>query len=204
MANNKGETRLFLLYELRDILLGAAFPLMLQLIVSVTFIGMTSSLITSNDVILTVIMLVIGELFLAAAYIIFGRQSGITSVRNILNHAKREEIGTDDKRVKLGAEEYSAYKGFLMGFVSCVPYIIFQVIQCAAPNDFCGFMLQFVFAWAAAPLSLAEGVSPWLNLLMVLYPVIVHGVAYVVFAHREWNKLQAVNEAQRSAADGGK
>ncbi len=194
---NKGERGKAFLYELRDLFSGAAFPLMLQAIISVTFIGMTTSLIGS-DLVLTIILLVIGELFIAAAYIIFGRQSGVTSVRRILNHAKKLEIGSTDKQAVYGTGEYSACKGFVMGFISCIPYIIFQIIQCAAPNSVCDFVLNYVFAWAAIPLSLAH-LSPWLNLLTVLYPVVVHGVAYIVFAHKEWNKLQDMQEKQRAA-----
>lgn len=187
-------------YELRDLLTGAAFPLMLQIILSVTFIGMTSALIQSQDIALSLVMLFIGELFLAGAYVIFGRQNGITSVRKILNHTKQVEICSKDKQAQFGTGEYAVYKGFLIAFISCVPYIIFQIIQCAAPNSFCWFMLQYAFGWAAIPLTFAQGISPWLNLLFVLFPMAVHGITYIVAAHREWDRLQSANERRESAS----
>lgn len=200
MAKNNDKRTAFL-YETKDILAGTAYPLMLQMILSVTFIGMTAAF-SSDDLALAIIMLVIGELFVGAAYFIFGRQSGISSVRKIIQNAKKRDMGTNDKQALLYIGEYSAYKGFLTGFISCVPYIIFQVIQCAAPNTFCDFVLQYVFGWAALPLTLGESqMSSWLNLLFVLYPVAVHGIAYIFGAHREWNKQQKVAKMQGGAAD---
>ncbi len=199
---NKNEKWLAFWYEVRDMLLGAAFPLMLQIILSVTFIGMTSSLISTEDIALSVVMLVIGELFLAGSYVVFGRQNGITSVRKILNHDKKVEIGSKDREAVFGTGEYSAYKGFAIGFISCVPYIIVQIIQCAFPNTFCDFLIRYAFGWASIPLSFVNGISQWLNLLFVLFPVIVHGVAYLIFAHREWNKLQTAQERWKSVSGG--
>lgn len=174
---------------------------MLQMVLSVTFIGMATAF-SADDFLLAIIMLSIGELFVGAAYFIFGRQSGIASVRKIIQNAKKREIGTNDKLALLNIGEYSAYKGFLMGFLSCIPYIIFQIIQCAASNTFCEFVLQYVFGWAALPLTLGENrISPWLNLLFVLYPVAVHGIAYIFGAHREWNKQQKVAQMQGGSAD---
>lgn len=204
MNEQKGQRGRMLWYEILDLLAGAAFPLMLQMIISVTFIGMTTSII-SSDIALSIVMLVLGEGFLAVAYVIFGRQNGVTSVRKILNHSKKLEVGSKDDQAVFGTGEYSAYKGFLIAFISCIPFLIFQIIQCAAPNNVCDFVLQYVFAWGAMPFSLIVGASPWLNLIMVLYPVLIHGAVYIIFAHREWNKLQRLNETQNSvASDSGK
>lgn len=200
MANNNDKRTAFL-YEAKDVFAGTAFPLMLQMILSVTFIGMATAF-SVDDLLLAIIMLSIGELFVGAAYFIFGRQSGIASVRRIVQNAKKREIGTNDKKALLYIGEYSAYKGFLMGFLSCVPYIIFQIIECAAPNMFCEFVLEYVFGWAAIPLTLGQiKISPWFNLLFVFYPVAVHGLAYIFGAHREWNKQQKVAVMQSGAAD---
>lgn len=194
------DKRTAFLYETKDVLAGTAFPLMLQMILSVTFIGMATAL--SDDLALAIVLLCIGELFLGAAYFIFGRQSGISSVRRLVQNAKKREIGTTDKQALLYTGEYSAYKGFLMGFLSCIPYIIFQIVQCASPNSFCDFVLQYVFGWAASPLTMGDsGISPWLNLLFVIYPVAVHGLAYVFGAHKEWNKQQKVAEMQGGPVD---
>lgn len=175
-------------------LLGAAFPLMLQIILSVSFIGMTSSL--TEDVALSAVMLSIGEALLIAAYIIFGRQNGITSVRKLVQHAKKRDMNTTDRQSLWGTGEYSPYKGFLIGFLSCVPCIIFQIINAIVPNSFCKFLMLYAFGWEFIPLSYA-GVSEWLNLLMVLVPTAVHGGAYMFGAHKEWAKQQKVAALQK-------
>lgn len=195
MTKNNDKKTVFL-YETKDVLSGAAFPIMLQVILSVTFIGMTTAF-GNDDFGLSIVLLCIGELFVGVAYFIFGRQSGVISVRKIVQNAKKRQIGTSDKQALLSIGEYSAYKGFLIAFISCVPYIIFQIIECAVHNTFCDFVLQYVFGWAALPLTFAESkLSPWLNLIFVLYPVVVHGLSYVLSAHREWNKQQKVAQMQ--------
>ena len=201
MAKNNDKKAVFL-YETKDVLSGTAFPLMLQMILSVTFIGMATAF-SEDDLLLSIIMLCIGELFVGAAYFIFGRQSGITSVRKIVQNAKKREIGTSDKQALLCIGEYSAYKGFLIGFISCIPYIVFQIIQCAAPNSFCDFVLQYVFGWAALflPAIAGSGVSKWYNFLLVLFPVTVHGVTYIIAAYREWAKQQKVAILQSHGED---
>ena len=194
MAKNS-DIKLKIWYEIKDLCAGAAFPIMLQVILSVTFIGMASSLVADTGLLIT--MLVIGEVFVGIEYFIFGRQNGIISVRKLVQHAKKRELGTKDKPALLGTGEYSAYKGFVISFITCVPYIIFQFIECLAHNSVCDFVLQYVFGWAALPLSFAKAyVSPWLNFLFILYPIIVHGAAYIIGGHLEWVKQQKVAELQ--------
>lgn len=203
MEKNSGNKGLKFALELKDLLAGVAFPLMLMLILSVTFIGMTSSLIDENDKVLSIVMVVIGEVLLGVAMFIFGKQSGVTSVRKLVQNAKKRDIGSNDRAALLGVGEYAPYKGFLIGFLSCVPYMIFQFIQCLSPNSFCTFMLLYVFGWASYPFAYGS-LSAWLNFVMVLYPVAVHGAAYIFGAHREWNKVQKINslDAPQQGGDG--
>ena len=183
-------------YELKDMLAGAAFPLMLMVILSVSFIGMSTAL--TEDVLLSIVLLCIGEAVLAAAYVIFGRQNGITSVRKLVQNAKKRDINKADKPALFKTGEYSAYKGFVIGFISCVPYIVFQIIECAAHNTFCEFILLYAFGWAACPFSYA-GISPWVNLVLVIAPTAIHGAAYIWGAHTEWAKQQKVAELENAA-----
>ena len=175
---------------------GAAFPLMLMIILSASFIGMAGAL--SDDRLLGIALLCIGEALLAASYVIFGRQSGVSSVRKLVQNAKKREIGKEDRQAKFRTGEYSAYKGFVIGFISCVPYIIIQIIECAAHNSFCDFLLQYAFAWAASPFTYID-VSNWLNLVLVLGLVAVHGLAYIWGGHAEWNKQQKIAELEQAA-----
>ena len=192
LEENKNRGKIIWL-ELRDLLAGTAFPFMLMVILSVSFIGMASTL--SQDFALSLVLLIIGEILLAVAYVIFGRMSGVTSVRKLVQHAKKRELGTKDLQALYCTGEYSAYKGFLIGFMSCVPYIIIQIIECGVHNSFCYFLLRYIFGWALVFSEFAS-LSPWLNLIMVLFPTAVHGVAYIVGAHMEWNKQQKVANLQ--------
>lgn len=198
MKNEKTQKFLF---EVRDLLAGAAFPFMLMVIISAAFIVMVPAI--TGDKVLMIVMLVIGEALLGVALTIFGKQSGVTSVRRLVQHAKKNAIGTSDKLSLLNVGEYSAYKGFLMGFICCIPFIIFQLIQCLAPNTFTDFMLQYVFSCLSVFPYSAEAVSPWFNFLFVLYPVAVHGIAYIVSAHVEWGKQQKVAELQNMGQGSG-
>lgn len=187
------DKRLKILYEIKDLLTGAAFPFMLMIVLSASFIGMTTTLL--DDIPLSIVLLCVGEVMLAATYIVFGRQNGIASVRRLVQNAKKRELGKADKQAELKSGEYSAYKGFLIGFLSCVPYIIFQIIECAAHNSFCSFILIYAFGWATCPFGYAE-ISPWINLVSVLFPVAIHGAAYIWGAYSEWGKQQRVAEKQ--------
>ena len=190
---NNSDKRLKFLYEVKDMLAGAAFPLMLQLILSVSFIGMATAI--TEDFALSVVMLVLGEILLCAAYVIFGRQNGITAVRKLVVQAKKRDIGTADKQAQYGTGEYSAYKGFLIGFITCIPYVLVQLIELCAHNSFCYFLLQYVFGWAAIPFTYAN-LSGWLNFLWIILPTAVHGVTYIIAAHREWAKQREIASRQ--------
>ena len=190
---NSADKRLKIWYEIKDLLAGAAFPLMLQIILSVSFIAMTPA-ITADDA-LSIVLLVIGELLLAVAYFIFGRYSGVTSVRKLVQNTKKRDMGTTEKQALFGTGEYSAYKGFVMGLISCLPYALIQLIELCAHNSFCDFLLQYVFGWAIFPFSYIE-ISSWLNFIWIIVPTVIHGIAYIIGAYREWDKQQKIVRMQ--------
>ena len=169
--------------ELADLLSGAAFPLMLMVILSASIM----SFATSDDIILNIIILVVGELLLAAVFIIFGRQNGIYAYRKSAQQSKKREIGTSDMKALLGVGEYSIYKGFLIGFIACVPFIIFQIINCILPNTFCEFLLIYAFGWAYLPLIYIHA-SELLNLLWIIPALSVHALGYFIGAKMEKKK----------------
>lgn len=187
------EKRKKLLYEFRDLLVGAAFPLMLMLVLSATIISFSSA---SDDLAIQIIVLVLGELAIAGAYVVFGRQNGTVAMRRTVQNKKKREIGADDLKVRLHTGEYALYKGFLIGFISCVPYILIQIIECAAHNSVCDFLLQYAFGWAYYPFALAS-LSPWLNLLWVIPLSCVHAAAYFWGANREEKKQRIIESAQQ-------
>ncbi len=186
-----------ILLELKDLLIGAAFPFMLQLIFSASVILFASY---TDEVGISIAALVFGELLLAGAYVIFGRQNGIVAYRRTIQNAKKREAGSDEARAVLRVGEYALYKGFIIALISCVPFIIFQIINAAAPNNPCHFILMYAFGWAWYPFNLVNltgaGLSEWLNLIWIILPVSVHALAYFLGAMKEKKKQDLVAKAQ--------
>ncbi len=75
-TDNKKSNKI--LYEIRDMLTGAAFPIMLQLIFSTSIILFADY---NEEPVLQVFVLVFGEILLAGAYVVFGRQNGLAAYR---------------------------------------------------------------------------------------------------------------------------
>ncbi len=180
--------------EFKDLLMGAAFPLMLQLILSASVILFSDYF--SDDMAVGIAALVFGELLLAGAYIIFGRANGITAVRKSVQNAKKREGETNDIRALCHTGEYKLWKGFAIGALSAVPFILFQLINCIVPNTVCEFVLKYAFGWAFYPIYLA-GQSQWINFVFVLYPVAVHAAAYALGAYQENKRQVKVAEASQ-------
>ncbi|MDE7264807.1 MAG: hypothetical protein K2N52_00845 [Clostridia bacterium] len=186
-----------LLLELKDLLVGAAFPFMLQLIFSASVILFASY---SDEMGISIAALVFGEVLLIVAYIIFGRQNGIVAYRRTVQNNKKREAGSGDVRAVLHVGEYAVYKGFVIALISCVPFIIFQIINAAAPNKPCEFVLMYAFGWAWFPFELINlsgaNISEWLNFVWIVVPVAVHAVAYFLGAGKEKKKQLLVAKAQ--------
>ena len=189
------EKRKKFLLELKDLLTGAAFPIMLMCFLSASIISFTTA---SEELPMQILILVIGEILLCGAYVIFGKQNGVTAYRKTIQNGKKRNIDPSDVKARLYVGEYALYKGFLIAFISCIPFIIFQIIGAAAPNKVCDFMLQYAFGWAVFPFKFAS-LSPWLNLLFVIPLTCVHAVAYVwggKTEEKKQNRVAEVNEIQ--------
>lgn len=179
--------------EIKDLLSGAAFPLMLMLILSASVISFASY---DGDVVLSIVVLVIGEILLAGAYVIFGRQNGIIAVRRSVQYAKKREVGTDDVKAIFKVGEYSPYKGIVIPLISCIPFIIIQFIECLAPNVVCGFLIKYAFCWAYYPFGLAD-LSQWLDFIMIIPLCAIHFGAYMWGVKHEEKKQLKIAEAQK-------
>ncbi len=194
MANNAqltaAQRRKKFVLELKDMLAGAAFPFMLAVILSVTVIGFC----VTDELALGIVILVAGELFLLAAYLVFGRQNGVAAARKSAKNIKKRELGSADAGVLFKTGEYALYKAFIIGLISCVPFILIQFINCVFLNNFCGFLLRYAFGWAYYPLSYLN-LSQWLSFIWILPLVSVHAAGYVWGARQEFSK-QAVTAAQ--------
>lgn len=186
------EKRKKIFAEIKDMLAGAAFPLMLMLVFGASIFEFVDGV---EELALKIVILVVGEVFLFAAYTVFGRQSGITAMRRTVQNGKKRELGMDDFKARCRTGEYAVYKGFVIGAISCIPYILVQIIGGAAPNTVCDFLLKYVFGWAYYPFTIG-GLSGWLGLIMIIPLVCVHAAAYVWGGTAELKKQQKVAEMQ--------
>ncbi len=178
--------------ELKDLLVGAAFPVMLMLIFGATILSFCSA----GELPIRILVLVIGEAMLAVAYFVFGRQNGIAAARKTLSHSSKREAFSEDLQSRLYVGEYALWKGFVIGLISCIPFIIFQLIGAAAPNSVCAFVLKYCFGWAYYPLSFADGVSGFVNLVWVVPLCCLHAGAYAFGAAQERKKQSKLAQAQ--------
>lgn len=181
-------------YEIRDLLAGAAFPFMIQLVFSASIILFAD--ISTGDLALRIVALVFGEGLLIGAYVVFGRQNGIQGERKTVQNAARRE-NCDDLKSHFKVGEYALWKGFAVGAITCVPYVIFQIVNCAFPNTVVEFLLKYAFGWATYPLSLTE-ISDWLNLVWIIPLTCIHAAAYA------WGGALERKRRQKVAARGGK
>ncbi len=180
------------LFELRDLLTGVAFPFIMSAIFSATVIAFASS----EDLVLSIVALVFGELMFAASLIIFGRANGSAAYKRTIYNLQKRELGSSDERVVYHTGEYALWKGFLIGFIMCIPFIIFQTIQLCAENTFCSFCMQYVFGWAYYPFSYLGKQYQALNYITIILPVGVHAVGYYLGKLRQievQRKLEETN-----------
>ena len=175
-------------------LAGAAFPLMLMLIFGASIFGFADSV---EELALKIVIVVVGEVFLAAAYVVFGRQSGITAMRKTVQQQKKRELGTDDFKARAHTGEYAVYKGVVIAAISCIPYVLVQIIGGVASNTVCDFLLKFVFGWAYFPFTIG-GLSSWFGLILIIPLVGVHAISYVWGGSTELKKQKKVTEMQVS------
>ncbi|MCD8200838.1 MAG: hypothetical protein LUD47_02065 [Clostridia bacterium] len=194
--------------EFVDLLAGAAFPFIIQLVFSATVMVFANAM---DAVAVVIIALVIGEGLLIGAYVLFGMRSGSVAYSRFVQGQK---IRDEDPLMNAGFKkvgEYKIYKGFLIGFISIVPCIIFHIFYLAIPNSFCEFLMQYVFSWEFAPsiiyvscggITIAE-LPPYVNalsMLVAIYPIILHGTMYYVGMKREYKKQEIVRIADEARA----
>ncbi len=179
------EKRQKILWEIRDLLIGAAFPFVIMCIFSSTIIMFGDS----DDIAIQILAILGGNIMLIAAFIIFGRQNGAVSYRKYYLNETKRRLNSSDKRAIYKTGEYALWKGIVIPLITCIPFIIVQIINIAVPNTFCLFVLKYVCGWAYYPLSKA-GVHEAVNFVFIIIPVASHLGGYVLGMLKE-QKLQA-------------
>ncbi len=194
MELNSQQKRQKILYEIKDLLTGSAFPLMLQLVLSASVIMFSGYV---GDKAVQILILIVGELMLSAAYFIFGRQNGVSAYRKTVITSKKRELETNDVKAYYGTGEYAVWKGAAIGLISVVPFALVQFIECLAPNAVCDFILRYAFGWASCPFAVIGGnLSKWLDFIWIVLPVGVHTGAYVFGAFKEAKRQKILEDAQ--------
>ena len=142
------------LMELGDLITGALLPFIVMLIFGSTitmFAGMSDVAVQ-----------------LTAC---FGTKNGSVAYRKLYVNQTKRALNSSELKVVYGTGEYAFWKGIVIPFISCVPYLIFQIINIAAPNS-----------------------HEALGIVMIAVPITAHAAGYFVGMRKE-EKLQAQLEA---------
>ena len=194
MELNSEQKRKGILLEIKDLLTGAAFPFLIQIFFSTSIIMFADY---SEDKALQIFILIFGELLFIAAYFIFGRMNGVTAYRRTVQHRAKRELNSDNLSAWLKTGDYAIWKGIVIGVISVVPFMIIELINCAAHNTVCEFLLKYGFGWAEYPFIVIGGdISPWLNFIWIVVPVGVHTASYIFGADREAKKQEKIQQVQ--------
>ena len=193
MELNSKQKRQKVLLEIRDLLIGAAFPLMLQLVLSASIIMFADA---NGEPAIQAFALAVGEIMMIAAYVIFGRQNGVSAYRKTVVTQKKRDMESSNVQAYYRTGEYALWKGIVIGAVSVIPFVIFQFAQCIVANSFCEFILKYAFGWAAYPFKVFGVKTEWLNFIWIIIPIGVHTAAYYWGGYQEKKRQAIVEKAQ--------
>lgn len=178
-------------FEIKDILAGSAFPLIISAIFSATIMVFSNGEV---DLFVKLISLIGGELMLAAAFFMFGRANGSEAYKKTVENARKRELHSSDEEVAYHTGEYSLWKGAVIGGIVCIPYLIVLTVEICVDNAFCNFCLQYIFAWGYGPFSFLGKAYLPLCYISVLFPIVLLTVGYY------FGKLRQIKIQEKLAA----
>lgn len=179
--------------ELKDLLTGAAFPLIVLLVFSTTIIMFADF----DELPIALLALIGGELMTIVSFIAFGRYNGMHAYTKFVTNETMRSAGSKDKNVVYATGEYALWKGFAIGLITAIPYILIELVHCIYPNLFCEFMLKYACGWAYFPCQLAN-IHHAIGLVFVVIPTVTHAIGYVI------GKNAVIKENARQAAENEK
>jgi hypothetical protein len=185
----KAERRQKLWWEVKDLLTGAAFPFIILIVFSTSVMMFAEY----DDLAIKLVATIGGLIFIIIAYIIFGRQNGAAAYRKLVLGSKKRELGTTDKKAIYKTGEYAVYKGFLIGFITVIPYVILQIVNIIVPNNVVEFLLIYACGWAYYPFKLF-GAPEAVNLVMIILPIGVHALGYYLGKIKEIDMQKKITE----------
>lgn len=177
-------------------LAGAAFPIIIQLVFSSTILAFADS----DDLAIRLLSIIGGEIFIVGAYVIFGKQSGVTAYKNTVSGERKRALGSNDPKAVFRTGEYALWKGFVIAFISVMPYLVVQTVDLFYSNIVTEFMLRYCFGWAYYPLKYT-GAHAAYNYLWCVVLIAVHGVAYFVGKLRGEKQQQLLDETNPDKFD---
>ena len=181
-------------------------------IVLTSFIAMAVLLI-KGEIALKIILLIANlGLF---GYIVCGiaYQDGQRAYKVLHSNDKEREyiVKTGEYRKLKVSEEYKAYKGFLIGFISCVPLVVMLLMQFiitqinplnVSMGETANYLYFFISAFANLdPNGIYEAViyaSPYWSLLSIPPIMIVHGISFILGAKKIERQYQTVKDVHKS------
>ena len=169
--------------EIKDILMGTAFPFILMIVVNATFIAYASY---SGDILVTLLALVGGEIIFIASVVLFGRANGANAYRNTMVNKQKRDLGSTEEKVIYRTGEYAVWKAVVIGAILVLPFLIFQTVELIYPNSVTSFCLQYICGWAYYPFSFLGKGYQGLNYICIIIPIAAHVVGYL------WGKLRQI------------
>lgn len=166
--------------EVKDLLIGAAFPFVIMIVFSTSIIMFASF----DDLAIQIIATVGGEALLVVAFVIFGRQNGASAYRKFVLHERKRALNSSDKKSIYKTGEYALWKGFVIPLIVTVPFLVFQIVNLCSPNSFTEFILLYACGWAYFPLSFF-GAHQAYNFILIALPVGVHAAGYAAGKRKE-------------------
>ena len=191
------------LWEFFDLLKGAAFPFIVMCVFSTTIILFFSY---DDDIVVPAIATVLGEGLLIAAFIMFGKQNGAAAYRKTMINDGKRKLGTIDIKIQWRTGEYAPWKGFVIGFITSLLFLIFQIIACFGSFSFVDYILDYACGWAIAPLDLigSGNIPQPYYLLMIVFPIAIHGGFYIFGRYSEEKRQQKISRAEDDKRKGKK
>lgn len=181
-------------------------------IVLTSFIAMAILLI-DGQVALKVLLLIANlALFI---YIVCGMayQDGQKAYRVLTANDKEREhiIKTGEDRKLKEDEEYKVHKGFLIGFISCVPLVVMLILhwilaQNSQVNTNISESANYLYFFASAFFNLdPNGVyqavvyaSPYWSLLSIPPIMLAHGICFILGARKIKQQYESVKSIHKS------
>jgi hypothetical protein len=176
-------------WEVKDLLIGAAFPFIIMIVFSTTIMMFAGY----DDLAVSIVASVGGEIMLIIAYIIFGKQNGAAAYRKYILGEKKRQLNSSDKRSIYKTGEYALWKGAVIGFITTIPFIILQTIALFVENSFLQFLLMYACGWAYFPFKFF-GAPEAVNYVCIIIPVGTHILGYVLGKNKEIKTQQLIAE----------